>query len=201
MPQISKKDLTIAEQYNELLKDRNREEKKLNEMMKIGSSARRGGNTELLKQNKLLDDANKKIADFRKEISQSEGGAERLTKSIGKMASDIKLIPRKAKELGNFFGKLADKSKEMGDSFAALGTELTDAMVSGDKAREAFVRKAFNAEKEILGIMQSKTKFMEADLDASIAAAEARIDEAKSMRNVSTVHKNILKYQLQQLKT
>ena len=194
MPQINKNDISLQQQYNELKKEEARLVKEIqNDNLKDTAKTRE--RTRDIKEYRV------KLKEVQKQMDSIVSSTDDMVKGLGKSVKEVSKVGAEAGNLGGFFKDMAKEASKAGKQFALLGDELADAMISGDKSKVKLLNKVFEGEDKIMDVMKSKSAFMNADLDTMLEQAKTNLENGKLTKNLSRNAKNLLKQQVQQLKT
>ncbi len=194
MPQISKNDVSLQQQYNELKKEEARLVKEIqNDNLKDTAKTR--------ERTRDIKEYRSKLKEVRKEMDAIVSSTDDMVKGIAKSVKEVSKVGAEAGNMGGFFRDMAKEASKAGKQFALLGDELADAMISGDKSKTKLINKMMDGENKILDVMKSKSAFMTADLDTMLEQAKTNLKNGMLTRGLSKNAKNLLKQQVQQLKT
>ena len=194
MPQISKNDVSLQQQYNELKKEEARLVKEIqNDNLKDTAKTR--------ERTRDIKEYRSKLKEVRKEMDAIVSSTDDMVKGIAKSVKEVSKVGAEAGNMGGFFRDMAKEASKAGKQFALLGDELADAMISGDKSKTKLINKMMDGENKILDVMKSKSAFMNADLDTMLEQAKTNLKNGMLTRGLSKNAKNLLKQQVQQLKT
>tara|TARA_Y100000004_G_scaffold81128_1_gene91149 strand:+ start:10555 stop:13440 length:2886 start_codon:yes stop_codon:yes gene_type:complete len=194
VPQINKNDISLQQQYNELKKEEARLVKEIqNDNLKDTAKTRE--RTRDIKEYRV------KLKEVQKQMDSIVSSTDDMVKGLGKSVKEVSKVGAEAGNLGGFFKDMAKEASKAGKQFALLGDELADAMISGDKSKVKLLNKVFEGEDKIMDVMKSKSAFMNADLDTMLEQAKTNLENGKLTKNLSRNAKNLLKQQVQQLKT